>query len=86
MIGLASAVVGGDRAELDDLGVDPAARGRGIGTALVTELLDRLARRRPARVRLHTEGHDPAGALRLYLRLGFTVVGRSHRFRKAAPG
>ena len=85
-VGLASAELGDDRAELDDLGVDPAVRGRGLGSALVTELLDRLARRGMARVRLHTEGHDPAGALRLYRRLGFTIVGRSHRFRKeSAP-
>ncbi len=36
----------------------------------------------PSPVRLHTEGHDPAGALRLYQRHGFAIVGRSHRFRK----
>ncbi|WP_161606207.1 GNAT family N-acetyltransferase [Microlunatus speluncae] len=87
LVGLASAEFGGDRAEVDDLGVDPAVRGRGLGSALVTDLLDRLAERGATRVRLHTEGHDPAGALRLYLRLGFTIVGRSHRFRRALwPG
>jgi ribosomal protein S18 acetylase RimI-like enzyme len=81
-IGLASAVIEDGRAELDDLGVDPGAHGRGIGSGLVSELLDRLERRGASPVRLHTEGHDPAGALRLYLRQGFTIVGRSHRFRK----
>lgn len=81
-IGLASAVITEGRAELDDLGVAPAARGRGIGAALVSALLDRLDRRRASPVRLCTEAHDPAGALRLYRRLGFTVVGRSRRFRK----
>jgi ribosomal protein S18 acetylase RimI-like enzyme len=81
-IGLASAVIAEGRAEIDDLGVAPAARGRGIGAALVSALLDRLDRRGASAVRLRTEAHDPAGALRLYRRLGFTVVGRSRRFRK----
>lgn len=81
-IGLASAVIADGRAEIDDLGVAPAVRGRGIGAALVSELLDRLDRLGASPVRLRTEAHDPAGALRLYRRLGFTVVGRSRRFRK----
>ncbi|MFC7623783.1 GNAT family N-acetyltransferase [Microlunatus sp. GCM10028923] len=83
-IGLAAGIADGPRAVVDDLGVVPAARGRGVGAALLEELLDRLAGRGAAPVRLHTEAHDPTGALRLYRRAGFREVARHHRLRK--PG
>jgi len=37
-------------------------------------------------VRLHTEGHDPAGARSLYERLGFVTVREHHRFRRPLFG
>lgn len=83
-VGLAAGLVEDARAVVDDLGVVPEARGRGIGTALLSELLDRLGRRTEAPVRLHTEASDPTGALRLYRRSGFREVARHHRLRK--PG
>jgi GNAT superfamily N-acetyltransferase len=52
----------------------PEHRGRGIGTALVTRLLD-AARTRYGVVSLSVAEENPA--LRLYERLGFKVVGRS---------
>ncbi|GAB3749763.1 GNAT family N-acetyltransferase [Microlunatus parietis] len=81
-IGLAAGLADGTGPVVDDLGVVPAARGRGVGAALLSELLDRLARHSEGPVRLHTEAHDPTGALRLYRRAGFREVARHHRLRK----
>lgn len=56
---------------LVDIALLSDRRGRGIGTALVTALLDE-ARASARRVCLHVEPFNPA--LRLYLRLGFKPV------------
>jgi ribosomal protein S18 acetylase RimI-like enzyme len=53
------------------VGVAPAARGSGLGTALLARLLDDARRRHPA-VSLSVRSDNPAR--RLYERLGFTVV------------
>ncbi len=61
-----------DEIHLVDIALLPAARGRGIGCALIVELCREGARGgRP--VRLRVERRNPA--LRLYRRLGFVEVG-----------
>lgn len=72
--GLASASAQFDDAEaagIRMLAVDPAARRRGVGTALVRACLDRARASGKARVLLHSTP-VMAAAQRLYLRLGFT--------------
>ena len=69
---------GGDLAEVDDptaatirmLGVSPAARGRGVGQALVSRCILDAVRDGAARVRLDTRT-SMTSAQRLYERLGF---------------
>ena len=69
---------GGDLAEVDDpgaatirmLGVAPAARGRGIGQALVRSCVSEATRDGAARIRLDTRT-SMTSAQRLYERLGF---------------
>jgi mycothiol synthase len=68
--------VSGD--EIEDVAVDPDFQGRGLASALLARALERLDG--PARLR--TEGHDPAGARRLYERFGFRVESAHHRYRK----
>lgn len=72
---------GGDLAEVDDpgaatirmLGVAPAARGRGIGQALVRSCVSKATRDGAARIRLDTRT-SMTSAQRLYERLGFERV------------
>lgn len=57
------------------LAVDPAARGRGLGAAVMNALLARLAERGARRTYLEVEdGNRPA--IRLYERLGFHSIGK----------
>jgi ribosomal protein S18 acetylase RimI-like enzyme len=57
-----------------DIALVPEFRGRGVGTKLITELLEEGgASGRP--VRIHVEVNNPA--LTLYGRLGFTPIGES---------
>lgn len=82
LVGLVSARITTRQAEIDDVQVDPRRQRQGIATQLLTELVDRLRDRTALPVRLHTEGHDPAGARSLYERLGFRVVATHQRYRK----
>lgn len=70
------------RSEIEDVQVDPDFQRRGLATAMIGRTLTMLTRRGTGPVRLHTEGHDPAGARSLYQRLGFHVVREYHRYRK----
>ncbi len=56
---------------LMDIALFDAERGRGIGSALLAEVLDE-ARRTSRRLTLHVEPDNPAQ--RLYRRLGFTLI------------
>lgn len=60
-----------DEVRIVDIALLPAARGRGLGGALLREVLERAAEE--GRVaRIHVERENPA--LRLYRRLGFRVI------------
>jgi ribosomal protein S18 acetylase RimI-like enzyme len=62
-----------DAGVLSRIEIDPVFQGRGVGTAIVRDLLRTCAQRRiPAR--LHVYSYNPAQ--RLYHRLGFREVGR----------
>lgn len=63
-----------DEIRLVDLALLPNYRGRGLGTALVTALLEQ-GERSARKVTLHVESFNPAH--RLYKRLGFTRVASS---------
>jgi ribosomal-protein-alanine N-acetyltransferase len=65
----------GGEGELLRVAVDPALRGRGLGTALVAAGLARL--RQAGVCSCHLEVRpDNASALAVYLRLGFALAGR----------
>jgi mycothiol synthase len=70
------------RAEIEDVQVDPDFQRRGLATAMLTRTLGTLTRQGIGPIRLHTEGHDPAGARSLYERLGFQVFREYGRYRK----
>ena len=70
------------RVEIEDVQVDPDLQRRGLATAMLTRTLSTLTQRGVGPIRLHTEGHDPAGARSLYERLGFQVVREYCRYRK----
>lgn len=60
-----------DEIRLVDIALLPAFRNHGLGSQLLTRLLDEAqARRQP--LRIHVEHNNPA--MRLYLRLGFVKV------------
>jgi ribosomal protein S18 acetylase RimI-like enzyme len=61
----------GVRAIVEDVVVDEAHRGRGVGEYLLVSLLE-LARRKGARSVSLTSNPDRAAANRLYLRIGFS--------------
>lgn len=60
-----------DELRIIDIALLPEARGSGIGSALLGELLEEASQRGVA-VRIHVERNNPA--LRLYERLGFVPV------------
>jgi mycothiol synthase len=58
---------------INDLGVRPAFRGRGIGTALLQRSFAELAERGATQVRLNVDSENETGATRLYASVGMTV-------------
>ena len=60
-----------DRLHVVDIGLAPASRGSGIGTAILEDL-QRLARGSGRSVSIFVEKHNPA--LSLYRRLGFVPI------------
>jgi ribosomal-protein-alanine N-acetyltransferase len=69
----------GDSADLIDLVVEPAARRRGLGRALVQVLLRHARERGLSRVVLEVRLGN-AGARRLYESLGFSEVGERRKY------
>ena len=68
-----------DQAELGNVAVSANARSRGIGTALVTAVLTRAARRGIRELFLEVRPSNGV-AQRLYERLGFLPVGRRRNY------
>lgn len=58
---------------VQNLGIAPAHRNRGLGTVLLCRALEGFSRSGQSRVRLEVTA-DNEGAIRLYRRLGFTTV------------
>lgn len=68
-----------DEGEILNLGVAPAHRRRGLGRALVKQVLADLCTRRVRTVYLEVRESN-AGARRLYESLGFTAIGRRRTY------
>ncbi len=80
--GFVLARLAGDEAEILTIAVDPPARGRGVGRALLAESL-RQAANAGARAMFLEVDEDNAAGLALYRRLGFVRVGeRSGYYRR----
>jgi ribosomal-protein-alanine N-acetyltransferase len=77
--GYAIAHVGADEGEILNLGVAPAHRGRGVGRALVEQMLAAL-RSHGARVVYLEVRESNVVARRLYESLGFAEVARRARY------
>ncbi|MFQ5415054.1 MAG: GNAT family N-acetyltransferase [Phycisphaerae bacterium] len=78
----------GERAHywLGHVVVTPAYRGRGVGRAFVTALLDRAARRVAARFVSLVVFPANTAAIRCYVRAGFRMLGEEyHRFARGGP-
>jgi hypothetical protein len=71
VVGYGRLIQESDWAHLRQVVVDEAYRGRGIGGALVNELVDEASRRRLRRAYLNAR----LPAVQLYRRAGFSVVG-----------
>lgn len=63
-------------AHLARLGVRPDAQGRGVGGALVSQLLQELNADQPGRLSVNTQS-DNAASLALYKKLGFILTGEN---------
>jgi ribosomal protein S18 acetylase RimI-like enzyme len=70
----------GNASWIESVAVDPREQGRGIGALLMEHALAEAARRAGPRVRLAVSDRN-AAAYALYRRLGFTVAGKSARYR-----
>ncbi len=66
------------------IGVRPEWRNRGVGSALVSEVLSRFRAAGTDRVLLDVNVNNP-GAARMYTRLGFQHIGRRARYARVLP-
>lgn len=83
--GFALARVAADEAELLTIAVRPEARGRGLGSALLRDVLTAAAARGAGRMLLEVAA-DNAAALALYRREGFAECGRRRGYYAAPDG
>jgi GNAT superfamily N-acetyltransferase len=67
----------GEDCWLEDLFVEEAARGKGLGRALVLAAFERAGARGARRIELDTNEHN-LGALALYESLGFSAASKAH--------
>lgn len=74
-VGFAVARLAADEAEVVSIGVAPAARRRGVGAALVADVMARAVAHGAARIFLEV-AEDNAAAIALYVSAGFEKVGR----------
>jgi ribosomal protein S18 acetylase RimI-like enzyme len=75
-VGALTANVWGDRGWVNEIGVLPPHRGRGIGSALLGGSFATFARRELRSVFLNVDAENPTGATVLYERVGMRVVNR----------
>ncbi len=83
--GFAIARRAADEAEILTIAVDSAWRGRGVGRALMREILRQAANARARAMFLEVD-EDNASALALYRRLGFVKVGERRGYYRRADG
>jgi ribosomal protein S18 acetylase RimI-like enzyme len=76
IVGVLTASDFGDRGWVDYLGVLPAARGRGVGAALLRRSFATFAGRGKPTVFLNVDAENVTGATALYERVGMRVVKR----------
>jgi [ribosomal protein S18]-alanine N-acetyltransferase len=81
LIGFAAARINADELHINNIGVRPESRRRGVGGALLGACLD-IAARRGARLAVLEVRASNAAARALYERLGFAVVGERRRYYK----
>lgn len=74
-----SVLPGSPQADIQTIGVAPACRRLGLGTALLTALLDEAERRGATEVLLEVRADNP-GAQALYERHGFTAIAVRPRY------
>ncbi|WP_395109455.1 ribosomal protein S18-alanine N-acetyltransferase [Actinomadura sp. SCN-SB] len=74
LIGYAGLAAAGDQADVQTIAVKPQRQGGGVGTALLTELLDEARRRGGREVFLEVRA-DNHRARRLYEHFGFERIG-----------
>lgn len=74
IVGYAGLLAGIGEAEVQTIAVDPNREGRGLGTALLTELLREAARRDCGDVVLEVREDNPR-AQEMYRRFGFVQIG-----------
>ncbi|RJP49979.1 MAG: GNAT family N-acetyltransferase, partial [Anaerolineaceae bacterium] len=72
-------------AHLARLGVQPEAQGRGVGAALVNDLIQRLNIGRNGSLSVNTQA-DNAASLSLYKKLGFVQTGEHFPVLVYPPG
>lgn len=74
IVGYAGLMAVGDEGDVQTIAVDERHQGRGLGAALLTDLVEESARRGCAELLLEVR-IDNIGAQRLYERFGFAPVG-----------
>ncbi|WP_281186216.1 ribosomal protein S18-alanine N-acetyltransferase [Actinomadura kijaniata] len=79
IVGYAGLAVAADQGDVQTIGVRADQRGKGLGAALLTALLDEAAKRGADEVFLEVRADNPA-ARRLYERFGFERVGLRKRY------
>jgi ribosomal-protein-alanine N-acetyltransferase len=79
IVGYAGVMVIDTTADIQTIGVLPAYEGRGIGTALLGELLAEAARRGAREVLLEVRADNPRAQL-LYTRTGFEKISTRRRY------
>jgi ribosomal-protein-alanine N-acetyltransferase len=65
------------RAHLARLAVHPAAQGRGVGSALLADLLTKIRQKGYVKLSVNTQS-DNQISLKLYKKMGFTLTGESY--------
>lgn len=83
-VGFALARTVMDEAELLLLAVDPSSQGAGVGRAMLDHFVDHS--RAAGATLIHLEVRDGNGAVHLYRRAGFEIVGRRRDYYKSSDG